>query len=152
MAEGENVKSDATEIVTQEETRSPLEVLFGQSSFALKERQVSVHRVKVRNMKPLLATVRVLLSEIDFKKAQTAEGGADIAGLFDSPADGLAFIENNIDTCLTVITELSDLTLDDVNELDMDELLVVVTNILIINKSFFLTQVLPLFRRAAKTM
>lgn len=154
MAEGESVDVGTTEVSVAEvgEARSPLDVLFGLSSFPLGGRTVVVHRVKVRNMKPLLATVRTLLSEIDFKKAQTADGTANVAGLFDTTADGLVFIENHIDTCISVITELSDLTSDEVNEMAMDELLVVVTNILLVNKSFFLTQVLPLFQKAAKSM
>lgn len=153
MAEGENASAVQTTEDAQE-VRSPLEVLFGKDVFSLAGREVQVKRVSVRNIKPLLATVRLLISEIDFKRIDEARtSGTDVntLSLFESPSQALEFVEKHIDTIIGVVVELTNLSKEDVENLGIDEVSVVIANILAINKSFFLTQVLPLFRKLVKS-
>lgn len=102
-------------------------------------RTVAINRVKV------LQISRVLRLVSDFFKELKVEKVGDLPLLdLQNPAVILNLVANYTDQTFEVVVMLTDLTQEEVNELEMDDALLIAKEVWLLNQNFFLAKILPL--------
>jgi len=126
-----------------------LAVLFDTSTVFLPTsgRTVEVKKVTLRTMKPVLDLVGRALA--DLKLAPKA--GGDLASFVPTidmtdPATIVKLISTYYEDLLDIVVAHTTLSKDEIQDLDLDDSVLVVQAVLVLNKDFFMTKVLPSLR------
>lgn len=119
------------------DTKQMLAQIFGENKVALSTREVALHKVTVRTMKPVLDLLTKVISGL-------RDAGETLGNIStDDPSIILKLISNHFDDVVEISTLLSDMTLEEVYALEADDSLILVQAIVLLNKDFFTKKVLP---------
>lgn len=118
---------------------SPLDTLYGAKIIEVGGRKVAVKRVPTRYIKEFLGVMRKLAKELNFVDGKPTKDVKD-------PVVLLQLVEDYFDDAVSMVSNLSSLSVQELMDGDVETVLTVGIEALAHNKDFFVNRVLPLFR------
>lgn len=106
-------------------------------------KQVELRICKTRHIPVVVGFISSLATELDLRISEGADVSQRLLLHFDNIGFILKLISNHSDAFFNIITLLTNLSKEQVEELDLDELLIVVKGVVEVNKHFFLRRVAP---------